>query len=243
MQRTRNPTLKTGPRRVGLPPVLHVATEPSVFVARVLHLCCTCVARVCVARTCTRVGCVVSCGVCAAVTGVSSQQSQCDVFVVSHVTCAWRGQKYKKKLRNVPGLARARCVMAARAAHAACHCEAARPKCLSERRRRPPFHPPTFTLRAACGLVMLVGTQARSSAASPKSATVSCKAANPQDSAIEQCSSWCKADQEHAQHCTVRHEPQPCVGSTLPALCIACCMHLYSGSSIFCMCLIRQYSL
>ena len=114
--------------------------------------------------------------------------------------------------------------MAARAAHAACHCEAARPKCLSERRRRPPFHPPTFTLRAACALAMLVGTQARSSAASPKSATVSCKAANPQDSAIEQCSSWCKADQEHAQHCTVRHKPQPCIGSTLPALCIACCM-------------------
>ena len=116
--------------------------------------------------------------------------------------------------------------MAERAAHAARHCEAARPRCLSERRRRPPFHPPAFTLRAACGLAMLVGTQARSSAASPKSATVSCKAANPQDSATEQCSSWCKADQEHAQHCTVRHKPQPRIGSTLHALCCVFCLGL-----------------
>ena len=110
--------------------------------------------------------------------------------------------------------------MAARAAHAAGHCEAARPRCLSERRRRPPFHAPAFTLRAACGLAMLIGTQARSSA-SPKSAPVSCKPANPQDSSIEQCSSWCKADREHAQHCTVRHKPQPCIGSTSPPLCSA----------------------
>ena len=114
--------------------------------------------------------------------------------------------------------------MAERAAHAARLYEAARPRCLSERRRRPPFHPPAFTLRAACGLAMLVGTQARSSAASPKSATVSCKAANPQDSATEQCSSWCKADQEHAQHCTVRHKPQPRIGSTLHALCCVLCL-------------------
>ena len=110
--------------------------------------------------------------------------------------------------------------MASCAAHAAGHCEAARPRCLSERRRRPPFHAPAFTLRAACGLAMLIGTQARSSA-SPKSAPVSCKPANPQDSSIEQCSSWCKADREHAQHCTVRHKPQPCIGSTLPPLCSA----------------------
>ena len=110
--------------------------------------------------------------------------------------------------------------MASPAAHAAGHCEVARPRCLSERRRRPPVHAPAFTLRAACGLAMLVGTQARSSA-SPKSAPVSCKPANPQDSSIEQCSSWCKADREHAQHCTVRHKPQPCIGSTSPPLCSA----------------------
>ena len=75
----------------------------------------------------------------------------------------------------------------------------------SERRPRPPFRQPTFILRAACGLAMLLGAHARSSALS-KPAVVSCKAANPQDSSVEQCQSWCKADQEHTQHCRVRHE-------------------------------------
>ena len=93
----------------------------------------------------------------------------------------------------------------------------------ARRRRRPStgcrrptsarVRPSSHGFRAACGLALLIGAQAREHSASAKPAAVSCKPANPQDSIMEQCNSWCKADREHAQHCTVRaHAPasQPC---------------------------------
>ena len=69
-----------------------------------------------------------------------------------------------------------------------------------------PSRPSSQRLRAACGLTLLLGAAAREhSSPSTNSGAVSCKPANPQDSIMQQCNSWCKADREHSLHCTVRH--------------------------------------
>ena len=74
---------------------------------------------------------------------------------------------------------------------------------------------------------------ARQSGAS-KPSVVSCEPANAQDSIVEQCNSWCKADADHMTHCTVsspdlRRLPPPNTTDACP--CVRACVRRSSANA------------
>lgn len=61
----------------------------------------------------------------------------------------------------------------------------------------------------------------------------SCTAANPQDSNVEQCNPWCKADAEHKIHCTVRRRTQSISTPRLPHCCACPCLAVLQMQGLY----------